>query len=241
MNHDHHQIEEDAARQSASITPPLPRGSSGWPGRLRLWNLLRIPVRWFCSTWIRVTVSGTEHIDQTRGALLLVNHQSYLDPLLVGVWLDFPVSFLARDSLFRIPLLGMLLRNTGVIPISRSSARSGSIRAAVERLEAGTVVGIFPEGTRSSGTEPQRFRPGFLAVARRTEQPVYPVGICGSDRAMPRGAFWVRPTRIHVSFGRPLSQELREQINSNADDKAICEEIRVLVAELQNEGRKLLS
>lgn len=241
MNHDRQQSVDEAADQLADESPGRAGISNGWPGRLWLWNLLRIPIRWFCSTWIRVTVSGTEHIDRTRGALLLVNHQSYLDPILVGVWLEFPVSFLARDSLFRVPLLGALLRNSGVIPISRSSARSGSIRAAVERLEKGTAVGIFPEGTRSSETEPQRFRPGFLAIARRTEQPVYPVAICGSDRAMPRGAFWIRPARIHVSFGAQLSQELRDRISASTDDQAVSEEIRVLVAGLQNEGRGLLS
>ncbi len=206
-----------------------------------LWHTLHWPCWVLCRTWLRVNCSGLENIDNTKGGLLLVNHQSFLDPLLTALWLTRPVSYLARDSLFKLPVLGWLLRRTYVIPISREAARGGSIRLALERLEQGYLVGIFPEGTRSSGAEVRAFRPGFLALVRRTNQPVYPVGIVGSDRVMPRGAWFIRPGKIQVVYGTPFTVEEMASLQSS-DDAAFCELARqrvsecVAIAKRQHEG-----
>jgi len=195
-----------------------------------LWRTLHWPCWALCRTWLRVNCSGLENIDNTKGGLLLVNHQSFLDPLLAALWLTRPVSYLARDSLFKLPVLGWLLRGTYVIPISREAARGGSIRLALERLGQGFLIGIFPEGTRSSGTEVRVFRPGFLALVRRTNQPVYPVGIVGADRVMPRGAWFIRPGKIQVVYGTPFTPEEMAGLQSS-DDAAFCELARQRVSE----------
>ena len=195
-----------------------------------LWRTLHWPCRVLCRTWLRVNCSGLENIDNTKGGLLLLNHQSFLDPLLAALCLTRPVSYLARDSLFKLPVLGWVLRSTYVIPISREAARGGSIRLALERLGQGFLIGIFPEGTRSSGTEVRVFRPGFLAMVRRTNQPVYPVGIVGSNRVMPRGAWFIRPGKIQVVYGTPFTSEEMASLQSS-DDAAFCELARQRVAE----------
>ena len=187
-----------------------------------LWRLVRVPFWLFCKSWVRLRVVGREHIDSTRGGLFLVNHQSFLDPLFVAVFLGRPVSYLARDNLFRIPVIGWILRKTYVIPISREAARGGSIRLALERLESGFLVGIFPEGTRTSDGKVGDFRPGFLALARRTQQPIYPVGIVGADRVMPRSSNWIRPGRVDVVIGAPLTLSERQQLHDSVDDGALC-------------------
>jgi 1-acyl-sn-glycerol-3-phosphate acyltransferase len=187
-----------------------------------LWRLIRVPFWLFCRSWVRLRVVGREHIDSTRGGLFLVNHQSFLDPLFVAVFLGRPVSYLARDNLFRVPVIGWILRNTHVIPISREAARGGSIRVALERLERGFLVGIFPEGTRTSDGKVGDFRPGFLALARRTQQPIYPVGIVGADQIMPRTAKWIRPGRVDVVIGAPFTPDELRQLHDSDDDKALC-------------------
>lgn len=196
-----------------------------------LWRMLHWPVYFFCCSWIRVRTQGQEHIDNGRGGLFLINHQSFVDPILVAVMLTRPVSYLARDNLFRIPILGWILRHTHVIPISRESARGGSIRVAIEQLEAGHLVGIFPEGTRSADDEVHRFRPGFIAIVRRTTQPIYPVGIAGFNRIMPRGAWFIRPGRVQVVYGAPLSADEVIKFRNGRDDAALCELARSRVAE----------
>jgi 1-acyl-sn-glycerol-3-phosphate acyltransferase len=203
-----------------------------------LWESLRALFRIFCRTWLKVTISGTEHLRADSGALLLMNHLSYLDPLVAGVWLHRPVCYLARDNLFRIPLLGSLLRRTFVIPISRESTRTGSIRAGIERLQQGLLVGMFPEGTRSTSGQTERFRPGFLLLARRSSGPIHPVGIAGTERALGKGKLWIRPARIHVVIGPALSDSEREQMR-NGNDAELCELLRLRVQACVEEARRL--
>lgn len=208
------------------------RAEASW-----LWESLRALFRIFCRTWLKVSISGMEHLRADSGALLLMNHLSYLDPLVAGVWLHRPVCYLARDNLFRIPLLGSLLRRTFVIPISREATRTGSIRAGIERLQQGLLVGMFPEGTRSTSGQTERFRPGFLLLARRSSGPIHPVGIAGTDRALGKGKLWIRPTRIHVVIGPALSDSEREQVR-NGNETELCEMLRSRVQACVEEARR---
>jgi 1-acyl-sn-glycerol-3-phosphate acyltransferase len=205
-----------------------------------LWRLLKIPVWIFFQTWIRLSAADRQHIDNSCGGLFLINHQSFLDPMVVALLLRRPVSFLARDSLFRIPVLSFILRRTYVTPISREAVRGGSIRAAVERLDAGFIVGIFPEGTRSSGNDVKRFRGGFLALARRTNLPIYPVGVAGTDHALPRGSWFIRPCRVQVVYGEPFTATEVAEFQEGTDTKDLAEIARKRVAECQRAAAALL-
>ena len=155
------------------------------------------------TVWFRYRAYGIENLPES-GALLLINHQSFLDPLMVGMPLRRPVSYIARENLFRIPILGYLIRNTYVMPISRESAGTESIRESVRRLEHGFLVGIFPEGTRSQDGQLRDMKPGFVALVRRASVPVIPVGVAGAFEAFPRGAWFPRPSKIRIVYGRPL-------------------------------------
>lgn len=167
--------------------------------------------QYFCQSiycfWLRYRARGMEHLPAEGGALLVINHQSYLDPHMVGLPLRRPVSFLARDNLFRVPVVGWVLRNTYVIPINREAASTSSLREAIRRLEHGFYVGIFPEGTRSETGRVGALKPGFLLLLRRTEVPVIPVGIAGTFEAYPKGAWFPRPGKVRVVYGEPLSRE----------------------------------
>jgi 1-acyl-sn-glycerol-3-phosphate acyltransferase len=161
---------------------------------------------WFCF-WLRFRARGTERLPTGGGALLVINHQSFLDPLLVGAPLSRPVSYLARDSLFRVPLVGTILRNTYVIPISRESASTSSLREGIRRIEHGFYLGIFPEGTRSETGTVGELKPGFLLFLRKTTVPVIPVGVAGAYQAYPKGAWFPRMGTVRVVFGEPFSRE----------------------------------
>jgi 1-acyl-sn-glycerol-3-phosphate acyltransferase len=206
-----------------------------------LWRIMQPPVALFCRLWLRIDSLGLENIDPGQGGLFLINHQSYLDPVLVAVLLDRPISFLARDSLFKVPLLGWLLRRTYVIPISREAVRAGSIRDAVTRLDEGFLVGIFPEGTRSSGDTVRTFRPGFLALVRRTGQPVYPVAIAGADRVMPRGAWFIRPRSVRVIYGQAMTADELQQLHHGTDERQLSEIARSKVAHCHSQALALLN
>lgn len=156
------------------------------------------------------------------GALLLINHQSMLDPLLVGLPLKRPVSYVARESLFRVPLLGWLLQRTYVIPINRESAGTQVIRESTRRMQQGFLVGVFPEGTRTRDGNLGPLKPGFVALVRRARVPVYPVGIAGAYRILPRGTKIPRPRKVRVVFGDPLTdEELQEGLQRGNEERLV--------------------
>ncbi|MDG2126594.1 MAG: lysophospholipid acyltransferase family protein [Fuerstiella sp.] len=220
--------------QQTGLTDKGVLPSQGLPRRTILWLLIHAFLYPLFRLWCRTVVIGRENIDNTQGGIFIVNHQSFLDPLFVGVRLTRPVAYMARDSLFKLPFIGWVCRWTHVIPISRTAFRGSSIRTAIDRLTQGFLVGIYPEGTRSSGA-PKEFRPGFLSLVRRAEVPVYPVAVVGADRAMPRNAWFIRPGRVTVVFGKPLTDEQRQRLLEN-DVRASAAEIRDMVAKLYEQG-----
>ncbi len=173
--------------------------------------------------WFRYRATGFENLPPRGGALLLINHQSFLDPLLVGIGLNRPVSYLARDSLFRIPVLGALLRSTYVMAINRKAAGTESLRLSINRMKEGFLVGIFPEGTRTPNGELGKLKPGFVAIVRRSQSPVIPVGICGAHRAMPKGARFVYPRKVRVHYGKPLDPEKIKELTKRGREEEFVE------------------
>lgn len=183
---------------SADKPLPQPDRRNAW------WWTSQVFLRVFYTLWNAYRARGMERL-APGGGLLLVNHQSFLDPTLVGLPLSRPVSYLARDSLFRVPILGPFLRAVYVMPINREAAGTESIREAIRRMRHGFLVGIFPEGTRTSDGALGELKPGFLALVRRAGVPVYPVGVAGAFEALPKGAKWLRPKPIRVVFGEPFA------------------------------------
>lgn len=172
-----------------------------------VWFSIQLVLRLFFAIWLRYRARGHERLVSDGGMLLVINHQSFLDPLLVGLPLRRPVSYLARDNLFRVPLVGWVLRHTSVLPINREAASANSLRHLVGRLQAGFWVGIFPEGTRSRDGQLGPLKPGFLALLRRANVPVCPVGIAGANLALGRGARILVPGKVRVVFGNIISPE----------------------------------
>ena len=197
-------MSEASPPTTPSATAPIERAPLPDPTlRNWVWFSLQQIAQLFFTVWFRFRAYGIENLPE-GGALLIVNHQSFLDPLMVGLPLPRPVSYVARETLFRIPVVGWLLRRTYVIPISRETRGTESLRESIRRLEHGFLVGIFPEGTRSLDGKLREMKPGFVALIRRAKVPVIPVGVAGAFEAFPRGARFPRPGRIRVVFGPPL-------------------------------------
>jgi 1-acyl-sn-glycerol-3-phosphate acyltransferase len=164
--------------------------------------------------------------------------------LLVGLPLHRPISFLARDSLFCVPVVGWILKNTHVMPINQDAASTASLRQTIRKLQHGFLVGIFPEGTRTNTGQMNELKPGFTAIIRRAKHPVYPVGIAGAYQALPIGAWFLKPTRVRVVFGKPISVEELEKYSHRNRDAELIELVRSRIAacceaaeEWRNTGR----
>lgn len=189
------------------------------------WRILQFIMQNIFCVWLGYRARGLERLPPTGGALFLINHQSYVDPLLVGLPLTRPVSYLARDNLFGVPVIGHILKNTYVMPINREAASTASLREAIRRIDAGFYVGIFPEGTRTLDGRVGEFKPGFLALLRRTEVPVIPVGIAGAFESYPKGRPFPWPGRVRVVFGEPLDRARLEAFGKG-DGDALLDYVR---------------
>lgn len=160
--------------------------------------------RAFFTLMCRWRVEGIENIPKTGGVIYAPNHTSHLDPPLVGSAGSRRTFFMAKWELFSVPILGWCIRRTHAFPVSRGSADRQAIRQAEGLLKRGEVVILFPEGTRSEDGRLQDAELGLAMIAARAGVPVVPVGIIGSNRALPRGSVFVRPAQITVRFGTPV-------------------------------------
>ena len=186
--------------------------------------------------WLNYRAEGVEHIPPTGGGLLLANHQSFLDPLLIGLPLRRPISYVARDSLFRIPLVGWILRRTYVMSINRDAASPAMLRDAIRRIEHGFLVGVFPEGTRTRDGEIGPFKPGIISLIRRAHSTIYPVGIAGADRALPRRGWFVKPARVRVVFGAPITLADLEPLLQKGREERLLSFVRDRVVACQQQA-----
>jgi 1-acyl-sn-glycerol-3-phosphate acyltransferase len=155
----------------------------------------------------RLRGSGMENVPRTGPCVLAANHLSFVDSLFMPLLCPRPVVFLGRAEFFDHPLTGWLMRAANVIPVRREGGGAGeaAIRAGLEALRQGKVVGIYPEGTRSPDGRLYRGRTGVARLALEGRAPVIPVAIRGTDRVMPVDARLPRLTGpVEVEFGEPL-------------------------------------
>jgi len=139
-----------------------------------------------------------------RGLLIVSNHQSFLDPVLVGSALPAPASYLARRDLFRIPVLGQVIYALNSYPVTRGAVDSAALRNILRLLRSGETVLMFPEGTRSYDGALGLFKPGAAAIAIRCGVPVLPACVEGAYECWPRTQKLPRPGRVAVAYGKPL-------------------------------------
>jgi 1-acyl-sn-glycerol-3-phosphate acyltransferase len=178
---------------------------SATPKRSWLWKTLQGLCRILTTVLFDLKTYGRENIPKRGGALLLSNHQSYLDPILLGVKLDRPVSYMAKSELFEAgPILPWLIRSLHAFPVKRGSGDVGAIKEAIARLHEGYILNMYPEGTRTEDGEIRKILPGVALVVKRAGVPVIPVVIDGSFNAWSKKQKTIRGFPIRVVFGPPL-------------------------------------
>jgi glycerol-3-phosphate dehydrogenase (NAD(P)+) len=168
-------------------------------------SLVYWPARWVLKAGIlvyfRLRRLGTEHIPE-GGVILASNHRSFLDPFAIGCCLGRPIYFVAKQELFRNPLVGWFLNCLGAFPVKRGASDEESVATSLALLERGDAVVIFPEGTRirtGSLATPKR---GVGRLALQSGSPVVPVAVTNSERA--RQGWRIRPVKVHIRCGPPL-------------------------------------
>ena len=152
----------------------------------------------------RTHVLHRERMINEGPVILASNHQSYLDPPIVGNTSDRAIFFLARKTLLDVPGLGWLLPKLNVVPVDQEGTDRSALKALIRLLRAGQGVLVFPEGSRTLDGNLQPALPGLGLVIAKTLAPVVPIRIFGAHEALPRGGGRLRFHRITVVVGEPL-------------------------------------
>ena len=179
---------------------------------------------------------GQENIIEDGPAIMAANHQSYLDPPLVGITCRAELYFLARKTLFENRLFGSILSRVNALPVDLSKGDLTAVRTVINLLKQGHRTVIFPEGTRSLTGEIQQARPGIGMIIAKTLAPVVPMRIFGSFQAWPKGGK-ITPYPVTVVVGRPIrfNQEDLGTKNREAYQK-ISEQVLATIAAIEKPG-----
>ena len=167
----------------------------------------------FTTLGFGLRISGRQNIPRRGPALLIANHQSFLDPIVVGISPPRHICFLARKTLFKNRFFANLLSSLNTVPVDQEGVAKEGLKTILEELNRGEAVLVFPEGQRSWDGKLQPLKPGILLLIKRTKAPIIPIGVAGAQHALPRGSSRVRfsplflpPTQasIAVAIGKPI-------------------------------------
>lgn len=185
------------------------------------YRILKIFLYTFFKVFYRLEVFGLENIPREDGVIMAVNHSSYLDPPVIGAVSTRRVRFMAREGLFKIPLLRTFIKVFS-FPVKRDRPHPSAIKEAVQRLRQGQLIVMFPEGSRSVDGSLLEVKRGLGVIATMSMVPIVPTFIKGTEKALPVGKKLLRPAKITVIFGTPLvmnkeetAKQFQERLNSD--------------------------
>ncbi|WHY84462.1 lysophospholipid acyltransferase family protein [Neobacillus novalis] len=176
--------------------------------------------------WYRVEAIGVENFPKDGGVLLCSNHINNFDPIIVGIMAPRPVHYMAKEEIFRIPVLGGIVRKCNAFPVKRGFGDREALRSGLKVLKDGHVFGLFPEGTRSKTGELGKGLSGAGFFALRTEALVVPCAVIGPYKAL---------HKLRVVYGKPIAMEEMRSTKASAEQvtELIMSEIAKLIKEYQ--------
>jgi len=197
---------------------------------LDLWYaFLQFWCQFLFAIFFSLRVYGRENIPGSGGVLIASNHQSFLDPILIGVGLKRQIHYMARRSLFQNAFFRWFIKSLNAFPVKREGMDVGAIKEAIALLRRGEVVLLFPEGTRTWDGTIGPIQRGFGMIARRAGVSLVPAVIDGALEAWPRTRRIFRFAPISVIFGKPLEPK----------EEALSEAVARSLAQLQQKIRSV--
>ena len=188
-------------------------------------RLVQLVLRSFMNILYEIEIVGVENVPRDGGVVVCSNHLSNFDPILLGAFLPRHIYFMAKYELFRIPIVGQLMKLLGAFPVNREAVEITSIKVALHCLKEGRALGIFAQGGRESAAlKEDEGKAGVAMFAVRGGAPVLPIGVQGSFRIF---------TKLVVNIGKPMHFEDHE------GKKMKSAELAVLTKEVMAEIKRL--
>ena len=193
------------------------------------YTLSKIAARFFFS----LRIVHPERLIEVGPVILASNHQSYVDPPLVGICSKRDVYYLARKTLLDVPLLGNLLPHINVIPVDRDGNDMSALKKIIRLVRSGNGVVLFPEGTRSPDGLLQKGKQGIGLIIAKSQAPVQPMRIFGAHEAFPKGSGKIIAAPITVVVGEPIrfTREELDPASCGGDERALYQKLSDRVME----------
>ncbi len=187
--------------------------------------LIKLIGRPLFRVFFAIEYHGLENVPESGAVILAGNHPSFLDPLLIALPIKRVIRYMAWDALFRIPLLGRLIRSLGAFPVDiRRGKGEAAYREALRVLESNNALGIFPEGQRSESGPMGELKSGVARLALETGAAIVPITIGGASRAWPKYKLLPKPAKIIVRYHAPIHLSKDERTN-HKDDRDFQREV----------------
>ncbi len=206
------------------------------PSYTLAWMLFRITYRCYCN---RKIYHG-ERVPLIGPLILASNHASFIDPPLIGGSIYRPINYFGRESLFRYPGIGTLLRSWNSVPLDRSGKNPRGMKVVIDRVKHGAGIVLFPEGTRTLDGKLQSGKSGIGLVVIKTNAPVVPCRVFGTFEAFGKHVKFPRPHPIAVKYDFPMMfEELRTEAKSCPKDRLkeiyqeVADQIMAKIAKLE--------
>jgi 1-acyl-sn-glycerol-3-phosphate acyltransferase len=154
-----------------------------------------------------IKINGKEYFNKKGPLIFAANHVSYLDPIALGVANKRQIHFIAKKEIFEVPILGIIVKYFGAIPVDRKRANLISIKKSLSILKEGKILGIFPEGTRSLNGKLMALNAGLIKIAFKSNVPIIPIGINGTYDIYPPGQkipSFLKRKYIYINVGKPI-------------------------------------
>ncbi|HEX2274528.1 MAG TPA: (d)CMP kinase [Acidimicrobiales bacterium] len=219
-------------RSSPEDRRPEPQYGPPTPLAIGMYRFVRAAIHGLARLLFRITYEGLENVPTSGAFIVAPVHRSNIDFGLVSVLTKRRMRYMGKETLWKVGWFGRFITTLGAFPVRRGAADREALHRCMEVLEGGEPLVLFPEGTRRSGPLVTDLYEGAAYVAIRTQTPLVPVGIGGSERALPKGARIVRPVKIHVVVGPPV-QPPPPKSNGHPSRRDVRELTAALQAELQ--------
>ena len=205
------------------------------------YRVVRAILAGFARVFWRMEVHGRENVPTDGPFVLAPVHRSNIDFLLASTITKRRMRFMGKDSLWKYAWLGKIWTALGAYPVRRGTPDREALRQTVDAIKAGEPAVIFPEGTRKSGPVVEELFEGAAYVAAKTGVPIVPVGIGGSEAAMPKGSKMLKPVKIVLTVGKPLEVRLTAEGRvARSAVRETTEELKVEIQRLYDQAQALV-
>ena len=167
-------------------------------------RVIRILAVGLSRLYFRMSISGLEHVPKRGAYVIAPNHRSNIDIVLIGACTRRRQRYMGKHTLWAKEPGRWILTQLGGFPVTRGTVDRDALQRCLDVVNAGEPLVLYPEGTRLSGPNIGNLFDGVAYVATKSQVPIIPVGIAGSERAMAKGSKFIRPVKVHLEIGPPI-------------------------------------